>query len=170
MQAAFGLVGILIATFIVVYLWASYTQPVAKVAKPAQQQAQVLAGRSASGAPAVYSAKYQAVERNGTLTGVRILAVDPTGALFEHFGLIPGDVVLRIGPFKMGDETLNDYESARDWIVEAMQRQMDIVVDRGGTQIKLPEQRNFVPTPAVPGAGGSGAPTPAPAATGSDPQ
>jgi hypothetical protein len=166
MQAAFGLVGILIATFIVVYLWASYTQPVAKVAKPAQQQANTLAGRSANGAPAVYSAKYKAIERNGSITGIQILAVDPTGALFEHFGLVPGDVVLRIGPFKMGDETLNDYDSARDWIVEAMQRQMDIVVDRGGTQIKLPEQRNFVPTPAIPGASGA----PAPAATGSESQ
>ena len=34
MQAAFGLVGILVATLIVAWLWATYTAPVAKVAKP----------------------------------------------------------------------------------------------------------------------------------------
>jgi hypothetical protein len=175
MQAAFGLVGLLVAMFIVAWLWATYTAPVAKVARPAQQQANTLAGRSANGAPAVMSAKFAPVQRNGTLSGIRIVAVDPTGALVEHFGLMPGDVVLRIGPFKMGDETLNDFESGRDWIVEGMQRQMDIVVNRGGTEITLPAQRNFLPAPSgaagAAGANGSGASTPAQTpAGGSEPQ
>jgi hypothetical protein len=149
------LVVVLVSMVIVAYMWASYTQPVGKASKQAREQVNQIAGRNSAGVQAGTMVKYAPVERNGHITGLTIKSIDPSDGLAEHFGLVAGDTVLHIGPFDMGDNTLSDEESARIFLVDAMQRNYDIVVDRGGTQIKLPAQRNFLP-PAG-GGGGSGA-------------
>ena len=152
MNGAFGLVGLLVAGLILAYVWADHTQTVSKVNKTVQPQLKQLAGQSPDGTPAVKSAKYAAVEANGVLKGLKITAIDPTGGLFVYWGLQPNDIVQRIGPFTVGDSTIPDLETARDWVVEGMQRKMDMSVDRGGTIITLPADRN-TPSPVAAGAG-----------------
>lgn len=164
MRGMFGLVAILIAAFIMVYMFASYTQQTKPAMKQATNQANQLAGRSSAGigqqgTPVLQDAKFSPVERNGKLTALSVTAMPPTNGLAEYFGLVTGDVILKIGPFKVGDDTtMPDFESARDWVQEGMQRRMQMVVDRGGTQITLPDQRDFVP--AAPASGNTNA-TPA---------
>ena len=167
-----GLAGILIVTFIVVYMWADYTQKSTPAMKQLTGQANQLAGRSSAGVPiggqgtpVLADSKFAPVERNGKLVGLTVVIMPMTNGLYEYFGLIPGDTVLGIGPFKMGDENLSDFESARDWVQEGMQRQMEMRVDRGGTEITLPRDRAFVPTP-----GGAGTPSGPAGASGQQPQ
>jgi hypothetical protein len=138
-------------------------------------QANQLAGRSSAGVPiggqgtpVLADSKFAPVERNGKLVGLAVVVMPMTNGLYEYFGLIPGDTILGIGPFKIGDETLSDFESARDWVQEGMQRQMEMRVDRGGTQITLPRDRDFVPTPA--GAATPGTPSGPTGASGQQPQ
>ena len=152
MRGAFGLVSILIGGLIVAYLWSQDVSSVSKANKAVRPQLNQLAGKSSDGTPAFKSAVFVAVEKNAALKGLKIQSIDRTGGLFEYFGLIPNDTILRVGPFVMGDTTLSDFESARDMVVDAMQRKMDIVVNRGGTEITLPAQRNFT-APAATGSG-----------------
>jgi hypothetical protein len=169
-----GLLSVLIAVAIMFYMWTEYTGAVAKPAARATVQANQLAGRSSAGVPiggqgmpVLADSKFAPVERNGKLVGLTVVVMPTTNGLFEYFGLVPGDTILNIGPFKMGEETLSDFESARDWVQEGMQRQMEMRVDRGGTQITLPRDRDFVPTP---GAGTPGTPTGPTGASGQQPQ
>lgn len=151
MRAMFGLVSILIAGLIVAWLWADHTQTVARVNRSVQPQVQQLAGKSADGTPAIKSATFVAVEKNGALKALRVTSIDPAGALADYWGLQPNDEILRIGQFNMGDIAMDDFESARNWVVEGMQRKMDMSVNRGGAMITLPADRNAPVSPAMPG-------------------
>jgi hypothetical protein len=71
-------------------------------------------------------------------------------------------VVKEIGPFKVGDDTLSDFDTTKDWIQEGMQRQMKMVVERGGQRITLPDDRN-TPVPTPPTASGATGTAAAPA-------
>jgi hypothetical protein len=158
MRGAFGLVSILVCGLIVAYLWSSNVQNVAKVNKSVQPQVQQLAGKNTDGSRAADSAKFNPVERNGALKGIQVVSIDSTGALFTYWGLQPNDIVLRIGELKVGDPTMEDFESVRDWVVEGMQRKKDMDVDRDGVTITLPAQRN---APAgLPGTGGTNSAAP----------
>ena len=154
MRAGIGLVSVLITALIVAYVFSKYTQGTAPAMKQGTNQANQLAGRSSNGVPiggkgtpVLEDSKFVAVEQSGRLTGLTVTVMPPTNGLAEYFGLVPGDTIVRIGPFKVGDETLSDFETARDWVQEGMQRQMEMVVNRGGTQITLPRDRNFTPPP-----------------------
>ena len=158
MRGMIGLVSILVVTFIIVYMFADFTHKTAPAMKQATNNANQLAGRSAAGigqqgTPVLQDSKFSPVERNGKLVALKVTVMPTTNGLYEYFGLIPGDSIVAIGPFKVGDENLSDFEATRDWVQEAMQRQYPLVVDRGGTQIKLPDQRSFAPPPT--GASGS---------------
>jgi hypothetical protein len=146
MRGIIGLVSILVVVFIIVYIFSDYM----KGTKPAMNQ---LAGRSSagigqSGTPVLQDSKFAPVEKNGRLVGLTVVAMPTTNGLYEYFGLIPGDVIREIGPFKAGDDTMSDFETSREWVQEGMQRQMKMVVERGGQRITLPDQRSFVPPPA----------------------
>ena len=153
MRGAFGLVSILVCGFIVAYLWATHTQGVVQANRSVQPQLKQLAGQSDDGTPAIQSATFAAIERNGAIKGLRVLTVDPTGGLAVYWGIQPNDEIVRIGIFGMGDPAMDDFESARNWVVEGMQRKMDMGVNRGGAMITLPKDRNMT----APAAGSGGA-------------
>jgi len=153
-MGAAGLVGVLIACFIAVYMFADFTKQSMPAMRQATNQANQLAGRSSngvavggSGTPVLADSKFAPLERNGHLVAVQVLVMPRTNGLAEYFGLAVNDIILRIGPFKVGEDPIADFETAREWIQEGMQRSMELVVDRGGWEIKLPAQRNFVPPP-----------------------
>lgn len=170
LRAGIGLLALLIGVFIMVWVFATYTAGTAPAMKQATNQANLIAGRSRSnvigqqGTPVLADSKYAPVEQNGKLTGVQVTVMPATNGLYEYFGLAVGDVVKEIGPFKVGDETLGDFDTTRDWIQEGMQRQFKMVVERGGARITLPDDRNTpVPTPASGATGTVAAPGSTPA-------
>ena len=154
MRGAFGLVSILVCGLIVAYVWSSNTQSISKVNKTVRPQVQQMAGQNADGTRAIDSAKFAAVESAGALKGIRVTSIDPTGALSSYWGLMTNDVVQRIGPFTVGDSSIADLDTAREWVVEGMQRKMEMTVDRGGQTLTLPAQRSTGTVPAA----GPGAP------------
>jgi hypothetical protein len=156
MRAAFGLVAVLVTVFIMVYMFASYTHQTTPAMKAVTAQANQIAGRSSNGVaigqqgtPVLADSKFVPIEQNSKLTGLQVTVMPATNGLAEYFGLAVGDVIESIGPFKMGDDTLSDSESARNWVQEGMQRQMTMTVNRGGQVITLPADRN-TPVPAIP--------------------
>ena len=155
MRGMIGLVSILVVVFIIVFMFSGYMQGTKPAMKQATNSANQLAGRSSAGigqqgTPVLQDSKFTPVEKNGRLTGLTVAAMPTTNGLYEYFGLLPGDVIREIGPFKVGDDTMSDFETSRDWVQEGMQRQMKMVVERGGQRITLPDQRNVVPPPAAP--------------------
>jgi hypothetical protein len=155
LRAGFGLLALLISVFIMVWVFSWYTASNLPAYKNATNQANMIAGNSRSnvigqaGTPVLADSKFAPVESNGNLTGVQVTVMPTTNGLYEFFGLAPGDVVREIGPFKVGDTTLTDFGTTRDWIQEAMQRQMPIVVERGGRTFKLPDEKASLPAPAA---------------------
>src|SRR5882672_3012139 len=101
MRAMFGLVSLLICGLIVAWLWADHTQTVARVNRSVQPQVQQLAGKSADGTPAIRSATFAAIERNGAIKALRVTTIDPTGGLADYWGLQPNDEIVRIGQFNV---------------------------------------------------------------------
>lgn len=158
MRAGIGLISVLIGGLIVAYLWSQHTGAVSQANKTIQPQLHQMAGKSSDGTPAKDSAAFTAIEQNGALKGLQVKSVVPGGALGAHYGLAANDVILRIGPFQMGDSTLSDFDAAKDMLIDGFQRNQDIVVDRGGTEITLPAQRGFSAPAATGGTtGGAGA-------------
>ena len=75
-----GLASILIVTFIIVYMWADYTQKSTPAMKQITGQANQLAGRSSAGVPiggqgtpVLADSKFAPVERNGKLVGLTVV-------------------------------------------------------------------------------------------------
>jgi hypothetical protein len=153
MRGMFGLVSILLAGALVAYLWATHTQEVSHVNRSVQPQLQQLAGKSADGTPAGKSATFAAIPSNGAIKRLRVLTIDPAGGLAVYWGLKPNDEIIRIGSFNVGDAAMDDQQSAKDWVVEGMQRKMDMSVNRGGVTITLPADRNASVSPAGTGNG-----------------
>jgi hypothetical protein len=150
MRGAFGLVSLLITGLIVAYLWADHTKTVANVNKTLQPQVQQLAGRSSDGTPAIKSATYKELPGSGPIKGAQVVTIDPAGGLAVYWGLLPNDIIREVGPYAVGDNTLTDLETVQEWVVEGMQRQMTMAVDRGGVRISLPAGR----AAGSPGTGG----------------
>jgi hypothetical protein len=150
-----GLVGFLIACFIAVYMFADFTQKSMPAMKQVTNQANRLAGRSSNGVapgsagtPVLQDSQYRPLQRGTRFVAIQVVVMPPTNGLAEYYGLAVNDVILQIGPFKVGEDPIADYETAHAWIQEGLQREMELVIDRGGYEIKLPAQRNFVPPPA----------------------
>jgi hypothetical protein len=159
MRGMIGLVSILVVVFIIVFMFSDYMKQTKPAMKQATNSANQLAGRSSAGigqagTPVLQDSKFAPIERNGRLKALQVVAMPTTNGLYEYFGLIPGDVILEIGEFKVGDDAaMPDFESARDWVQEGMQRQKKMVVERGGHRITLPDQKDFVAPPAAPSSG-----------------
>src|SRR5260221_8680354 len=123
-----GLVGFLIACFIAVYMFADFTQKSLPAMRQATNQANQLAGRSSngttvggSGTPVLDDCKFGPLQRSGHLVAVQVLVMPATNGLAEYYGLVVNDIILRIGPFKVGEDPIVDFETTREWVQEGMQ-------------------------------------------------
>ena len=155
MRGAFGLASILICALLIAYLWSKNTQTVAKVNKNIQPQVQKLAGREADGRPAMESIDLAPYPATGNLKGASVTRIDIPSNLQDYWGLRVGDIILEIGSQKVGDFVISDIDSARTFVVDGMQRQQPMSVNRGGVVITLPGGRNTSSTPGI-GSGQNG--------------
>ena len=151
MRGMFGFVSLLVGALIIAYIWAVDTKTVSTVNKQVQPQVQKMAGKNFDGTSALHSIVLAPFPPNGTMKGATVTSIDPASSILEYWGLLPGDVILTIGEFQVGDSIISDLDTAREWVVEGMQRQKIMTVDRGGTKITLPAERNTVAP--IPGSG-----------------
>lgn len=100
-------------------------------------KSQPLAAQNPDGTPASEGISVSAVYEDGKFAGLRVDSVQPNNLLASLYGLAPQDVVRDVGPFKVGDQTLPDVNTAKDWLVEAAQRRMSLVVERSGSNATL---------------------------------
>ncbi len=138
MRFAFGLVALLIAVFIVVWMWGKHTSTVSQTYQQVKPKVQQYAGRDEDGRPATESATFSAVESGGQVRGLTVTGVVSGGAMQRYYGLQVGDVIT-----KVGELTLRDYASSHkeaiDYLLMAYQRQQPIIVTRNGQSIELPQ-------------------------------
>src|SRR6266550_6749579 len=163
MRAGVGLISILITVFIIVYLFSTYTESAKPGMNKATFQANQMAGNSTNGVgigqrgtPVMQDSKFQEVEHNGKLVGVKVMVMPPTNGLAEHYGLLVNDVIVQVGQggARVGEDHLSDFDSVRDFILDAYQKQQMIVVKRNGVELTLPRDRNIIPP--APGNGNPG--------------
>ena len=159
MRGAFGLVSILVCTFIAVYLWSEHTKGVSRANKALQPTVGRVAVNTPGGTNTKDSIALAAYAPNGSLRGLLVQGIIPGGPMDVDYGLLPGDIIQEIGEFKIGDSTsiVSDEESARSYLlIDAYRGKYPLAVDRGGKTIKLPADRT-TPAPAPTGPGPTGA-------------
>ena len=158
MRAVIGLIGVAIGAFllfVVMRFSIDHTHMVAAPKRHAHPASKLNAIKAAD------SATFVVVDVAGEFHGLRVVNVVKGGIADKHFGLLPGDVVIEIGPFTMGDTTLVDYSTAKDWVTEAYERtNVTLVVERNGEELTLPIGGDFSDmVVASGGADGSGDPS-----------
>jgi hypothetical protein len=136
MRMAFGLVSLLV--FVGIYMvWFGETQaPVIEQGNEAKKSAERIAGRGPDGLPATESATFEPQSKDGRTTSLRVTEVVPAGVLGQHFGLMKGDEIVRVGEFDVRDYPGGD-DLAIAMTYEAAQRQSPLTVLRNGQRLTL---------------------------------
>ena len=145
MRVAIGLVAVLIAVGVVVWIMHTSELPAVQnavnVKKKIEPQAQQIAGVGADGQDARKSITLDAETSNGKVTSVDVTSIDATGPMARYFGLQVGDSIVEIGtqggvmtPVK----EISDAAAAKDELLRSMQNFQQIVVVRNGTKMTLP--------------------------------
>lgn len=138
MRMAFGLVSLLVAVGIILWLYGNYTAPVAKQGSAAREQAQQMAGRDETGAAATESLTLEPRQRSGKVDGMRVASITPGGAMATFYGLRQDDIILQAGDMPFTDPVGGDVELAEAMLLEAYKAQKPLRVLRGTEQITLP--------------------------------
>ena len=164
--AGIGLIGLLISTFIVLYLWSSYTVPVASRGVAAREEAAKIAGvDDDTGMRNSDSITLAAQDSSGRLRGIMVTGIVANGPMQKHMGLQAGDLIVEIG---MAGSLMkvSDFPGGADMaivsIYEVPQRNQQLAVIRAGQRIVLPPAPGTTPPPATPTAAPGGTPTPSP--------
>lgn len=154
MRMAFGLVSLLVLVGIYM-LWFGETQaPIIKQGSEVKKSAERIAGYGPDGRPATESAKFEPQSKDGRTTSLRVTEVVPAGVLGQHFGLMRGDEIVRVGELDVRDYPGGD-EMAIAMTYEAAQRQSPLTVLRNGQRLTLtpgspaPTPRGASPPPGV---------------------
>jgi hypothetical protein len=152
MRMAFGLVGVLVALGVLVLLMnmqLDSVQTSVKARDSAKEQINAISGKDAEGVPFSETLKLQPDPEIGKLLGLRVTKVDPANPMAVHYGLIDDDLIVEIGPQRVKD--IGDSELAIPLVMESKARNWDLVVVRGGQEIKLPQAKagGAPPAPAA---------------------
>ena len=138
MRAAFGLVSLLVVVAIILILFSMYSIPAAKRGKVAQEQARQIAGRDEDNAPVTDAVTLDAKDRNGKMEGAVVTSITPGSALQKRYGLQNGDVILEMGPLSV-KENMSSASEAKDFLLDAYQKDQAVVVMRGSERFTLPQ-------------------------------
>lgn len=164
MRMAFGLVSVLVAIGVIVWIISAVEAPsmqqAANVQKNVRPKVEQIAGKdSATGEDARQSIKLDIQGRNGKMVGVLVTAITPGGAFEKYFGLQRGDVVTQIAPAGGAFMPVADMSTpaeAKDQLLSAYQNSQQIVVMRGEQKLTLPATPTASPAaPAAAPAAGS---------------
>jgi hypothetical protein len=167
MRAAFGLVSLLIAVFIIVWLMSDQldpAQPTQQATQQARQQAAQFGGYAADQSMTFReSLNIDMDTSGGRPRGIIVTSVVTGGPAETQYGLARGDTIVQIGPMRVRDYQW-DADAAMDFLMqEGYSRNRELVVLRGGQEVTLTPGalggRGDGPT-ASPTAGGTGADSP----------
>jgi hypothetical protein len=143
MRWAFGVVSILLAAALVIWMMAGpggtigQTQAVLETGRTAEQQVQVIAGNNAQGdRKATETATFSLGERGGRIVSIIVNTVEPDGAMAQRYDLRPGDAIIEIGPLLVAD-FVSDEESAESFLLDAYGRGQSLKVRRGNAEVTL---------------------------------
>lgn len=138
MRAMFGLVAILVTLGVIIWFMHVYELPAIKAAGQAKKQVEEKFSMNTSeglaDAKASIALDPVGVDRN-KFEGFFVKGIVPGGAMWNTFGLMPGDRIVAIGGQRCKD--LNDAEMAEDMLFEAKLRQWPLTVVRGNQEIQL---------------------------------
>ena len=161
MRMAFGLIGLLVAIGVIVWIISAVGAPsmqnAANVQKNVKPKVEQIAGKdSATGEDARKSISLDASSRNGKMTGVLVTALTPGGAFEKYFGLQRGDVIIEIAPAGGAFMPVSDMSTpaeAKDQLLSAFQNSQQIVVMRNEQKATLPAAGSKAASPAAPAGG-----------------
>src|SRR5258706_1535196 len=98
MRAGVGLVALLIAVFIMIYMFSDFMQKTKPAMTQATNQANQLAGRSSNGVPigqkgtpVLQDSAFVPVDPGGKLVAIKVTVMPATNGLAEYFGLVVND-------------------------------------------------------------------------------
>jgi hypothetical protein len=138
MRAAFGLVSLLVVVAIILILFSMYSIPAARQGKVAQNQARQIAGVDEDNVPVTDAVTLDAKDRNGKMEGAVVTSITPGSALQKRYGLQNGDVILEMGPLSVR-ENMSSASEAKDFLLDAYQKDQSVVVRRGSERFTLPQ-------------------------------
>jgi hypothetical protein len=158
MRMAFGLVGILVAIGVVVWIMSAFYLPSAQQASTVQKnvvpKVEQIAGHTRDGERASDTIKVDAETSGGRMTGLIVTDVKAGGAMQNYFGLQKGDSIIEIGPQSV--KGMGSADEAKDFLVDTYQRSGQITIVRDEKRMTLP---------AKPAPGAATPPTANPTAT-----
>jgi anionic cell wall polymer biosynthesis LytR-Cps2A-Psr (LCP) family protein len=155
MRGAFGLVALLVAFAIVIWLFSTHTSTVATSGVKAQEDARQLAGVARDGEMRFMdSLTIEASTSGGRTVAMLVTDVKPQGPAAAHFGLQRDDLITQIGEFSVKDN-LPSAEDALGELHNAYARKWTLQVIRNDQPIMLP---GGTPAAAVSGAPAAAAP------------
>ena len=169
MRIAFGLVSLLVVLGIIMLLFSTYSAPMLKKGKTAQDDARQIAGRDENNAPVTDAVTLDGQDRNGRMVGAVVADIVAGSTLQSHYGLQKGDVIMEMGPLSVKDH-MGSPSEAKDFLLDAYQKQQPLIVMRGSERLALPEDPMFgrtaaaAPSPTAPPTGSPDASAAAPAA------
>ncbi len=165
MRVVVGIIGLLVAIGVVVWIMHSAELPAvqqaADVQKNVKPKVEQMAGKdSASGEDARTTIKLADESKNGKMTGVLVTDVTAGGAMEKYFGLKRGDVIVEIAPsggVMMPVSGMSSASEAKDQLLTALQNFQQVVVMRDEKKVTIPANPGVPPMgkPAAPAAGGS---------------
>lgn len=138
MRIAFGLVSLLVVLGIIMLLFSTYSAPMLKKGKSAQDDARQIAGRDENNAPVTDAVTLDAQDRNGRMVGAVVADITAGSTLQNQYGLQMGDVIMEMGPLSVKDH-MGSPSEAKDFLLDAYQKQQPLIVMRGAERLILPE-------------------------------
>jgi hypothetical protein len=141
MRMAFGLVSILVAVGVIVWIMSTFTLPATQqaiaVKKNVTPKVEQMAGQDSAGVRAADTVRLKGVTNSsGRMTGVAVSEITAEGAMERYFGLQKGDTITEIGPLSVKD--MDSAAAAKDFLVDAYQKSGTITVLRDNRSVTLP--------------------------------
>jgi hypothetical protein len=141
MRMAFGLISILVAIGVIVWIMSTFTLPATQqaiaVKKNVTPKVEQIAGQTSDGIRAADTIRLKGVTNtSGRLSGVQVSEITAEGAMERYFGLQKDDTITEIGPLSVKD--MAGAAEAKDFLVDAYQKSGTITVLRENKQVTLP--------------------------------
>ncbi len=169
MRGAFGLVSLLVAVGIMLYLFAKYDIPIAREGQKTTEQVQQISGRGPDGVPVSQSIVLEPQERSGKLVSVVVTSLTPGGPMEKYYGLRPNDQITQVNGIGLDILAGTDVQQAKNFVAEAYQRSQPLLVVRDGQQITLPQPAGTPMSASPPAPSAANTPNTAAPAPGSPP-
>lgn len=146
MKAGIGLIGVLLAVAIIFYVafgmgGKGTVGTTLQEGKKAETAAKEISGLDQRGEKATDSLTFDADAK-----GVTVNSIVPNGAFDKKFGILPGDVIIQIGP--MTRDQISSNSDAQAFLHDAYARNYELIVMRNGQKLSLPRDRHVGATPA----------------------